>query len=88
MASTLLQPSPPATDGEWCRRVYLDVLGRIPTIDEVERFQRDKPADRKLNLVNRLLSDEYVEEYARNWSKLWTTMLIGRPRRCATSARW
>ena len=74
-----LQPSPPATDGEWCRRVYLDVLGRIPTIEEVERFQRDKPADRKVNLVNRLLSDEYVEEYAKNWSTMWTTLLIGRP---------
>src|SRR5688572_5491459 len=25
-----LQPSPPAGDGEWCRRVYLDVIGRVP----------------------------------------------------------
>src|SRR5262245_16004560 len=25
-----LVPSPPATDGEWCRRVFLDILGRIP----------------------------------------------------------
>ena len=74
-----LHPSPPATDGEWCRRVYLDLLGRIPTIEEVERFQRDKPSDRKVNLVNRLLSDEYVEDYAKNWSTMWTTMLIGRP---------
>ncbi len=74
-----LKPSLPATDGEWCRRVYLDVLGRIPSIEELERFTKDKPADRKLNLINRLLSDEYVEEYARNWSTLWTTLLIGRP---------
>ena len=36
--STRLSPSPAATDGEWCRRVFLDVLGRIPTIDELERF--------------------------------------------------
>jgi hypothetical protein len=26
-----------------------------------------------------LLSDQYVEEYAQNWSNLWTTILIGRP---------
>ena len=25
-----LKPSDQATDGEWCRRVYLDVIGRIP----------------------------------------------------------
>src|SRR6266700_4188754 len=74
-----LQPSPPATDGEWCRRVYLDVLGRIPSVDELDRFERDHTTDKKLNLVNRLLSDDNVEEYARNWSNLWTTMLIGRP---------
>ena len=32
-----LEPSRPATAGEWCRRVYLDVLGRIPTVDELKR---------------------------------------------------
>lgn len=74
-----LQPSAQATDGEWCRRVYLDVLGRIPSTQEVERFQKDRPGERKLNLINRLLSDEYVEEYARNWSNIWSLLLIGRP---------
>jgi hypothetical protein len=74
-----LSPSAAATDGEWCRRVYLDVIGRIPSSEEVERFQKDRPGERKQNLINRLLSDEYVEEYARNWSNLWTLLLIGRP---------
>ena len=74
-----LQPSPPATDGEWCRRVYLDVLGRIPSVDEVDRYLRDHTPQKKQNLVNRLLSDEYVEDYAGNWSNIWTTLLIGRP---------
>lgn len=74
-----VRPAPAATDGEWCRRVYLDVLGRIPSVDEVERHLADRSSDKKRNLVNRLLSDEYVEEYARNWSNLWTSILIGRP---------
>ncbi len=74
-----LQPAPAATDGEWCRRLYLDVLGRIPSVDELDRYQRDRSAEKKQNLVNRLLSDEYIEEYARNWSNVWTTILIGRP---------
>src|SRR5262245_38939310 len=63
-----LQPSQPATEGEWCRRVYLDVLGRIPSVDELDRFSHDHTPQKKLNLINRLLSDEYVEDYARNWS--------------------
>ena len=39
-----LESSPPATAGEWCRRVYLDIIGRIPTVDELARFQRDPAA--------------------------------------------
>jgi len=72
------QPSAPATDGEWCRRVYLDLTGRIPSVYELQAFLKDKSPDKKLKLVNRLLSDEYAEEYARNWTTIWTNILIGR----------
>src|SRR5690349_16462256 len=74
-----LQPSPTATDGEWCRRIYLDLLGRIPSVDELERFMNDRTPQKKQNLINRLLSDEYVEDYARNWSNIWSILLVGRP---------
>lgn len=73
-----LTPSPDATDGEWCRRAYLDVLGRVPKVDELERFLSEPAAERKLRLVSRLLGDEYIEEYASNWTTLWTNILIGR----------
>ncbi|MGD9720419.1 MAG: DUF1549 domain-containing protein [Pirellulales bacterium] len=73
-----LSPSPPASDGEWCRRVYLDVLGRIPSVEELERYLDEPAAGRKAALVNRLLGEEYVEEYARNWTTLWTNVLVGR----------
>ncbi len=72
--------SQPATDGEWCRRVYLDVLGRIPTIEELNSFVSDKSQNKRRALVDRLIdSDKYVEEYARNWTAIWTNLLIGRP---------
>jgi hypothetical protein len=70
--------SPAATDGEWCRRVYLDVLGRVPTIDELDRFLADKSAAKKTHLVDRMLSKSYAEQYARNWKNIWTNILIGR----------
>lgn len=76
-----LTPSGLATDGEWCRRIYLDVIGRIPTLDELNRFLGDHSANRRINLVDRLLGEEYVIEYARNWSGIWTNLLIGRPGR-------
>jgi len=73
-----LQPSAEATDGEWCRRVHLDLIGRIPRVDELRPFLADKSAAKKAELVARLLGDEYVDEYARHWTDVWMTVLIGR----------
>lgn len=74
-----LQPSKPASDGEWCRRLYLDVLGRIPKHEEVTAFLNDKSPDKKAKLVERLTgSDAYVEDFAKNWTTIWTNILIGR----------
>ncbi|MEX2560494.1 MAG: DUF1549 domain-containing protein, partial [Pirellulales bacterium] len=71
-------PSPPATDSEWCRRVYLDIVGRIPSIEELEAFLRDRSRDKRARLVDRLLGEEYIEQYARNWTTIWTNTLVGR----------
>ena len=69
-----LTPSPEAADGQWCRRVFLDVIGRIPTVTEVEKFIKDKAPDKKKRLVESLLyDDEYTEEFARNWTCLLYT---------------
>ncbi|MFM8379120.1 MAG: DUF1549 and DUF1553 domain-containing protein [Planctomycetia bacterium] len=71
-------PSSAATDGEWCRRVHLDVIGRIPTIDELQAFLADSSPTKKADLVARLLGDDFIDEYARNWTDVWSTVLIGR----------
>jgi hypothetical protein len=74
-----ITPSAPANDGEWCRRVYLDILGRVPSVAELTAFLKDDAEDKKAQLVETLLNDEkYTEEYARNWTTLWTNILIGR----------
>jgi len=74
-----ITPSVAATDGEWCRRLHLDILGRIPTVDELNTFLADKDPDKRTKLVAKLLYDEsYTEEYARNWTTIWTNVLIGR----------
>lgn len=74
-----ITPSPVADEGKWCRRVYLDVLGRVPTVAELRAFRNSSDPDKKLKLVNMLLEDEkYTEEYARNWTTIWTNVLIGR----------
>ncbi len=33
-----VDPSPVADDAEWMRRVYLDIVGHIPAVEDVEKF--------------------------------------------------
>lgn len=74
-----MSPSAPASDGEWCRRVFLDIIGRIPSVEELNAFTSSRDPNKKLKLVNSLLHDDtYTEEYARNWTTIWTNVLIGR----------
>lgn len=78
-----IRPSPAADDAEWCRRVHLDLLGRIPRVDELQTFLTDRSGDKREKLVDRLLdtagtSDQYVEDYALNWATIWSNLLIGR----------
>ncbi|MEM9412327.1 MAG: DUF1549 domain-containing protein [Planctomycetota bacterium] len=74
-----IRPSKDATEEEWCRRLYLDLLGRIPTHKELQKFVRSDHKDKERELVNKLLfDDEYTEEYARNWTTIWANLLIGR----------
>ena len=70
-----VKPSEPAPDGEWCRRVYLDLIGRIPSSDELLDFLNDDEDDKRQQLVDDLLdSDEYIY----HWATIWTNLLIGR----------
>ncbi len=74
-----LEPSREAEAGEWCRRLYLDVLGRIPTVPEVTKYLQDNRRDKRQRLVEQLLySEAHSSEYARYWSTIWTNLLIGR----------
>ena len=74
-----ITPSKLASDSEWCRRVYLDIIGRIPTAEEASAFASDNSKDKKEKLVETLLHDDaYTEEFARNWTTVWTNLLIGR----------
>ena len=68
-------PSPLADDGEWMRRVCLDLAGRIPTLAEVEAFLADKSETKRADLIETLLNDPaFIDRFADQW----TTLLIGR----------
>ncbi len=74
-----IRPAKEADDLTWCRRVYLDIIGRIPTSEELKDFSDTRGIDKRANLVETLLYDDrYTEEYANHWSTVWTNLLIGR----------
>ncbi len=54
-----------ASDGEFLRRAYLDLIGRIPTLEEVLAFEADGRSDKRDRVVDRLIaSDEFVERWS------------------------
>ena len=69
----------PAIDQRtWCRRLYLDLVGRIPTQKEVEDFIATTEPNKREELVDRLLKSD---EYAVRMRELWDVFLMGRPKR-------
>ncbi|MDB4476813.1 DUF1549 and DUF1553 domain-containing protein [Rhodopirellula sp.] len=73
-----IRPAAEADDSTWCRRVYLDVIGRVPDRTELAEFLTSKGKDKRAVLVDTLLHDDkYTEEYASHWSTVWTNILIG-----------
>jgi len=71
-------PAPPLADNVFCRRVTLDVAGRIPTAKETAEFLAAPEATRRSELVDRLLSSN---EYAVRMRELWDVFLMGRAKR-------
>jgi hypothetical protein len=64
-------PSELAEDAEYLRRVYLDVLGTLPTPAEARRFFADKRPDRRARLVEELLRrPEFADFWALQWADL------------------
>jgi mono/diheme cytochrome c family protein len=71
-------PAPAADDRTWCRRVYLDLAGRIPTTEELDSFLYSSNPWKRRDLVDKLLSSE---AYAVRMRELWDVYLMGRGRR-------
>lgn len=71
-------PSEPATDTEWCRRAFLRVIGRIPTVEEVDRYVSNRSPHKQAELVDELLGPRYAEAYATHWATIWSNTLLGR----------
>jgi len=70
-----ITPAAPASDAEFLRRVYLDLVGTIPTYEETVAFLDSREPDRRERLVDRLLADP---RFARHQADVWDLLLFGR----------
>ena len=73
-----LTPSDPAPDSVFLRRAYIDVIGRVPTVDETKAFLADPSPDKRAKLVDHLLEQP---EYADHWANKWADLLRPNPYR-------
>ncbi|MDA1232011.1 MAG: DUF1549 domain-containing protein [Planctomycetota bacterium] len=62
-------PSALCDDADFLRRVYLDIIGTLPTAEESRRFLSDTSNERRSTLVDQLLQrPEYADYWALKWS--------------------
>lgn len=67
------RPPERCDDASFCRRVYLDLIGVIPTPVDVNRFLADRAANKREKLIDQLLARD--ADYAAHWTPFWEDAL-------------
>jgi hypothetical protein len=66
-----LTPAPLADETEFMRRVYLDLIGTLPSPDDVRQYLASTADDKRARLIDELLQrGEYVDYWTLKWSDL------------------
>ena len=67
-----IQPSELCSDEEFLRRVHVDLIGTLPTPEEVRTFLTDKRADKREKVIDALLQRP---EYGMYWATIFSDWL-------------
>ncbi len=67
-----VQPGARISDETFVRRVHLDLIGHIPTADEVTAFLADTSPDKHSALIDKLLASP---GYTNHWFNYWADLL-------------
>ncbi|MDJ0974489.1 MAG: DUF1549 and DUF1553 domain-containing protein [Planctomycetota bacterium] len=63
-----VRAAPRSDDAEFLRRLYLDLIGTVPTVEEVEAFLGDRSPTKRQKKIEELLASD---AYADHWSVVW-----------------
>jgi len=83
LKSLSITPSEPCDDATFLRRAHCDLIGRLPTPDEVRAFLADSSSEKREKLVDSLL---LRPEYADFWANKWADLLRPNPYRVGIKA--
>ena len=72
LRSKRISPTPKADEEVFVRRLYLTVIGRIPTQTELLSYLNERGNDKKDRLIRKLLNSEGYVNHQLNW---WSDML-------------
>lgn len=67
--------APQIDDATFLRRVWLDIVGDIPTPEHVTAFLLDPAKDKRERVVRELLDDP---QYGQNWARYWRDVILSR----------
>jgi hypothetical protein len=74
--ATPTKTAPPKIGDElFLRRASLDIIGRLPTPEEVTAFVLDPAADKRNQIVTQLLANP---RYGQNWGRYWRDVIMYR----------
>lgn len=73
LATNTVKASPLADDAEFLRRIYLDLVGIVPTAAQTQAFLSSTEANKRAKLIEELLANE---RYGKFWAENWTNLTI------------
>lgn len=67
LANRNVEPAAPATDEEFCRRIYFDLTGRQPTVDQLNTYVASTDADKQNKLIDSLIASTGFTDTWTQW---------------------
>ena len=68
-----IQKPEPVSDAVFIRRASMDLLGLLPTKEQLDQFTHDTATNKRQRLVQEFLSDDIA--YAEHWITFWNDLL-------------
>jgi hypothetical protein len=67
-----ISAAPRTSDEAFLRRICLDLVGKLPTPQELIDFVRDQNADKRAKVIDKLLASD---AFAKHWAKYWRDVI-------------